>query len=278
MSVQLQLLRLLLVFVVFPVSTALVCTESNLQRLAQAASLSYLPLNKMKSSPYFKSLGWEPIHQVVDPVSESGATIFNNNDHTWVIACRGSANPKNFGTNLQFQLVPATDLSQNDLPPQAMVHQGFRQAALGLWRQLGPVLLQLIPENEADVVFTGHSLGSATALLCAVHFQASVPWQQHQSIITFGGPKLCNGPLARHLRHVALEGWDILHLVHDKDPVLANNQKLWQRLGMENVGIEMSCDPQAPKVYTEARRKSGPAWNILDHCQYMGVFVGPRMV
>jgi len=47
--------------------------------------------------------------QVVEPVTQSGATIFEGTDECddrVVVAFRGSANPKNFVTNLRFKLVP----------------------------------------------------------------------------------------------------------------------------------------------------------------------------
>ena len=220
--------------------------------------------------------------QVVDPVTESGATVFFSGQ-TLVVACRGSANPKNFGTNLKFKLVEATRLSQTSIPKDA----GFQEASVGLWRRLGPHLLELLEEQPPkEVVFTGHSLGAATALLCAVHYSASVKGGNEYSspnVISFGGPKLCNGVLARHVRNTSLEGSNILHLVHTKDPVLVNNQKLWNRLGFENVGVELQCDPKSPIVFTsnEAKKKKSLfgnlAWNIVDHCNYMGVFVGPRL-
>lgn len=262
---------------------------------------------------------------MVDPESESGATIFravpNNDDDTdndnddinsnnnksqkIIVACRGSANPKNFGTNLKFNLVPANRLSQNYIPENALVHDGFQSASVGLWKELSQPLEKLLNNGDNDettmeIVFTGHSLGAATALLCATHYNAShknkhLPSSSSSSsssmsplsppppsIITFGGPKLCNSILARHLRKDALEGWNILHLVHSKDPVLANNQVLWEKLGFEDVGIELECDPNSPIVF-DAEEKvpekslfGGFAWNIVDHCKYMGVFVGPR--
>ena len=108
-------------------------TESKLHQLAMASSLSYLSLEKMASSPYYDTSNLEPLIQVTDPESESGATIFrvlDNNDsnnqsgiQNLIVACRGSANPKNFGTNLKFNLVPATRLSQNNIPDNAMVHE-----------------------------------------------------------------------------------------------------------------------------------------------------------
>ena len=278
-------------------------TEATLHRLAQASSLSYLSLDKMTSSPYYETCQLKPIAQVVDPASESGATIFmdknsagDNGQNKLVVACRGSASPKNFGTNLKFNLVPATRLSQSKIPPDAMVHQGFQDASYGLWRELGPPLMKMLIKDDAsstpsNVVFTGHSLGAATALLCSVHYRASFNNGSCGSIpspciITFGGPKLCNGILAQYLRDEALQGCDILHLVHGKDPILANNKQLWDSLGFENVGLELECDPNSPKVFAEERSIMPQAsslfenfaWNILDHCYYMGVFVGPRVL
>ena len=99
---------------------------------------------------------------MVDPQSESGATIFID-DSSIIVACRGSANLKNFGTNLKFGLVPATKLSV-DVPEDALVHEGFQDASLGLWNELEPKLLDVLnnSDDEAqkrDIIFTGHSLG-----------------------------------------------------------------------------------------------------------------------
>jgi hypothetical protein len=278
------------------IATASAYTTATLQRFAKASSLSYFSLEKMVSSPYYEESGLEPLVQVVDPQTESGATIFLDgslpDSRRLVIAFRGSANPKNFGTNLKLNLVPATRLSQV-VPDKAMVHEGFQEASLCLWRRLGPQLMDVLKEkdkrNISQVVFTGHSLGAATALLCGVHYNAAkaassdITTEYLPAIVTFGGPKLCNGELARHIRNEALEGWNILHLVHDKDPVLANNKKLWDKLGFENVGIEMQVDPNAPTVFTDDDVRKPRAifgnfaWNILDHCKYMGIFVGPRL-
>ena len=258
-------------------------SESTLHRLAMASSLSYLSIEKIKQSPYYDECKLEPITQVVDPKSESGATIFrvvdNNNDDNrehqqLVVACRGSANPKNFGTNLKFNLVPATRLSQNYIPDNALVHEGFQSAAVGLWKELAqPLMKEMEKTPPSSVTFTGHSLGAATSLLTAVHYHASNSGDIRPSIITFGGPKLCNSELARHLRNEALSKCNILHLVHSSDPVLANNQKLWNELGFENVGIELQCDPYEPIVYQEDDAPKGIAWNIVDHCKYMVRYV-----
>ena len=288
-----RIITIFIVAIVCWISTAVDAfgsfSESTLHRLAMASSLSYLSIEKIKQSPYYNECKLEPITQVVDPTSESGATIFrvidnsnndNNREHQQlVVACRGSANPKNFGTNLKFNLVPATRLSQNYIPENAQVHEGFQSAAVGLWKELAQPLMKEIEKtsSSSSVVFTGHSLGGATSLLTAVHYQASISGVRGSlpDVITFGGPKLCNSELARHIRNESLSQCNILHLVHSSDPVLANNQKLWNDLGFENVGIELQCDPNKPVVYyrEDETPKKGIAWNIVDHCKYMVRYV-----
>lgn len=145
---------------------------------------------------------------------------------------------------------------------------------------------KLLPQTRA--IFIVHQNNTATALLCSLHYintsSQSRSSLKTPSIVTFGGPKLCNRPLAQHIRQTTLNQCEILHIVHDKDPVLANNNQLWNTLGYENVGIEMKCDPKIPTIYTEKvstdeeERSGSFAWNILDHCYYMGVFVGPRLI
>ena len=137
---MLPLVELWLFTFIIHFSLLLAYTPETLQRFAQASSLSYLNVEKMKTSPYYDQSSLRPLLQVVDPNSESGATLFveaNAGVERLVVACRGSANPKNFGTNLKFKLVPANRLSQTRIPEDAMVHEGFQDASVGLWRQLG---------------------------------------------------------------------------------------------------------------------------------------------
>ena len=142
---------------------------ADLHRLAQAASLAYLSIDKIPSSPYYQTSQLQPLLQVVDPQSEAGATVFlprSADDNSVVVAFRGSANFKNFGTNLKFNLVPATKLSRTDVPADGLVHEGFQDASMGLWGVLRPKLLELFTDEDSirskDVVFTGHSLGAGS--------------------------------------------------------------------------------------------------------------------
>jgi len=106
--------------------------------------------------------------------------------------------------------------------------------------------------------------------------------------------------LASHLSNNILKECNILHLVHDQDPILVNNQQLWDSMGFHIAGQEVQCDPYNPIVYrttcgdaddegennvdSQSKRLSSPlsslfgAWNILDHCNYLGTYVGPRFL
>ena len=303
---RLAALQIFIILLALHTSVTSAYTIDRLQRLAQASSLAYLPMDKMHTSPYLELSGLTPLGEIVDPATESGATVFADyTNNELIVACRGSANPRNFGTNLKFNLVPATRLSIRSVPRDATVHQGFQEASVGLWQKLGPPILETLKRQPLeceikDVVFTGHSLGAATALLCAVHYSSTQKDPDFKNawilpkIVTFGGPKLCNGSLARFLRNGPLQGVDILHLVHSQDPILVNNERLWKQMGFENVGIEMECDPKSPTIYCDEdddqcavygapapkppRMGMQVAWNIMNHCNYMGIFVGPRMM
>jgi len=253
-------------------SAHVVIPPETLRHLVTASSLSYLPIDTMSSSPYHADIGMRAIVQVMDPVSESGATVYADDGENLVVACRGSATPRNFYTNLKFGQVPLAHIGGEVVPGDAAIHGGFQDAALGLWGVLGPHLA-----GHQRVTFTGHSLGAATALLCAAHHSATATTSVPPSVITFGGPRFVNGAAARHLREDILRGSEVVHVVHNGDPILGNNQNLWDGLGFENVGDELRFADGDSIEATELFYR-GFAWNILDHCKYMGVFVGPRLL
>jgi len=249
-----------------------------LRDLVLASSLSYLSSNdgKMEASPYFSGSGLIPLAQVVEPKTESGATIFEYGT-TLVVACRGSATPINFSTNLRFRLVPLDDGDDND-DPSFLVHEGFREATTGLWDLLDKALADKDDDDaNKTVVFTGHSLGAATAVLCAAKYQHARG--SLAGVVTFGGPRFTN---RAHWNDGLLENVVVRNYVHDKDPILRQNYPLWDALGFGIVGTEIKCEAYEPVVYPD--KKNGEdgnlpiAWNILDHCNYLGVFVGPRLV
>ena len=294
----------------------------SLQQLVTASSLSYLPLqaegndeeNKnnnqetkkmMIESPYYNEEQLLPLRQVIDPISKAGATIFKNQDDgrppTIVVACRGSANWDNFITNLKFQLVPVeNELILNEdhdtNNQQYTVHTGFQTASINLWKVLQPALNEILllerstSQGPVELVFTGHSLGSATALLCAVQYTLQQQQQSSSSsssmmptvssIITFGGPRLVNEQLATYWMKKCFSYSKIINFIHSKDPILQQNQPLWDTLNFSIVGKEMVCEPTKPIIYPTQSKldTSVMAVNFYNHCQYLGIFVGPRLL
>ena len=270
-----------------------------LQDLVTASSLSYLDntsdegeqSSKMQASPYFTNK-LKPLAQVVESKTESGATIFeysNGNDEaTLVVACRGSATPINFSTNLRFRLVPLA-LGSGDTSENYLVHEGFQVASTGLWELLLQNLTPIVQGNKySSIVFTGHSLGAANALLCATQYQTysleASNFPTLNGVITFGGPRLVNSPLAEHWNDSLFASCKVQNYVHAKDPILRQNGPLWDSLGFGIVGTEIPCEPFEATAYVTAQQRQEydakdlpVAWNILDHCNYLGIFVGPRL-
>jgi len=269
-----------------------------LKDLVVASSLSYLScddtvgdeISPMQASPYFpESSLLKPLAQMVEPKTESGATIFeyrpdgNDGKVHLVVACRGSATPINFTTNLRFKLVPLQDRSTSD---NFLVHEGFQEATNNLWKLL-EARLDDQEGGYSSIIFTGHSLGSANAQLCATKYATNC---NNDSIllggaITFGGPRLVNRALAEYWNNEVLGSAIVQNYVHTKDPILRQNGPLWDSLGFGILGTEIPCEPYEPVAYqSESSKREHDArplplaWNILDHCNYLGTFVGPRLI
>ena len=85
----------------------------------------------------------------------------------------------------------------NSVPDGALIHEGFQYAAVGLWKELAnPLLSKIQEEGIESIIFTGHSLGAATALLTCVHYSTAMPSSSSSpAIITFGRA-LCSGIFA----------------------------------------------------------------------------------
>lgn len=84
----------------------------------------------------------------------------------------------------------------------AFVHQGFKEAADGIWEQLRPHLEQGIGEGK-KLHFTGHSLGGsvATNLASRTHLELG---QKVRSLVTFGGPATGWNGQKRHLEQTGV--------------------------------------------------------------------------
>lgn len=238
----------------------------------RACSLAFLPPAAIPGSPY--AAGLQCIAQVEDPNTLSGATILRSSDGEVIVACRGSANLKNFQTN--FEVGPVALQTQSGPHPAAKVHSGFQKAARELWRLIEPEL------PPGRLMVTGHSLGGGTATLVGLRAHEA---GRELDLITVAGPRLGNGAFASHFRETCGAA---THLVHDEDEVLQSNVELWDRLGFEHVGAVVRCSKDRPCVYDGAGEEAflsevgirpdqvSIKGVLVDHCQYLGIYVGVR--
>jgi len=176
-------LALLVLVACLPEPTPALLSAAPLQRLCYASSLSYLGIDKIPGKEYASLSRLRPVVQLEEPATRSGVTVFEGadgeGDDVLVCAFRGSANLQNFATNLRLSLVPL------DGHPSARVHAGFQEAARGLWALLEPELERLDAAGcKRRAVFTGHSLGGATAQLCAL----AAGEARVSELVTLAGP------------------------------------------------------------------------------------------
>lgn len=145
-----------------------------------------------------------------------------------IIAVRGSANVENAIVNLSLKLLP-------DAHAGIALHQGFAQAAEGIYKMLLPKL-----NKNYTVSTTGHSLGGAIAVILAMYLD--IDRYTLGPIITFGQPKLTNitgATLFRHLNIIrVVTPQDVVPLVPPLDFMDINNIDIYWHLGKEVVLLE----------------------------------------
>ena len=95
-----------------------------------------------------------------------------------------------------------------------------------------------------------------------------------QSVVTFAGPRVGDAQFAASFDSSL--GESTTHLVHDLDPVLAQNQPLWDALGFVHTGRIVRVSATEPRLLPDSEPRSGLPLNFADHAQYMGTFMGPR--
>ena len=126
---------------------------------------------------------------VDDPFTDAQATVEMAGDNI-IVAFRGSSAPKDFLQDAEFWM---TELMWSDHDTVAEVHHGFLEDfnAINV-----PVVeqvkkyLSLVTSAPAQIYITGHSLGGALAILCALEFaRQKLPIA---GVYTFGGPRVGN--------------------------------------------------------------------------------------
>lgn len=126
---------------------------------------------------------------IMDKHTDAHALVQWHRDHI-IIAFRGSKDPQDYIQDGKFEMA---DLMQTAATfrrrrESAKVHQGFLQDFEALDEELLDAMR--LPPRGLPIFITGHSLGGALAILCALEFE-----RQHmpvRGVITFGQPRVGN--------------------------------------------------------------------------------------
>lgn len=213
-----------------------------------------------------------------------GMVGHNPIDEQIVVAFKGT-NPKNLAnwiTDLTTTLVPYTNLAS--APPNAMVHEGFYDSYNSMRSALLSNFAALFMQYPTySILFTGHSMGGANAVLAALDITdmlAAVSATNDVVLYTYGQPRLGNPTFAQYASNLlakrTLGTW---RSVHWRDPVphlppqIAYN---FAQVGTEVWYTGNMASYQVCAAYSEdpSCSDSVAAWDITNHIYYFGIHVG----
>jgi Lipase (class 3) len=118
--------------------------------------------------------------------------------NTIIVAFKGSAEAKDFIQDAKFDLVPLVWMPGNTSEVHAGFLEDFQAITIAVVSQVKGYLQS---NPNAKVFVTGHSLGGALAILCAIEFhRQNIPVA---AVHTFGQPRVGNLPFC-HLYDTAL--------------------------------------------------------------------------
>ncbi len=194
--------------------------------MAKLSSLAYQ--KPVDAEDSFAELGFQKTTPIRDS-SLSGYVV--SVDRIAVVIFRGTENPFDWFFNLN---------AFTDDTPNGPIHRGFHRG----YQSLKPEIRKILAKVKAERIWiTGHSLGGAMALACALDL-AEDKKLQLEGLVTFGQPLLASEQLAFHIDHVLL----------GKYARLVNEQDLVARVPatMKNCGsLVWFCDG---KVYRAKQR------------------------
>lgn len=97
-----------------------------------------------------------------------------------VVVCRGTERTEwnDVRASFDFFKVPAV--------PRGRVHRGFDREVEDLWPTIEPEL----STSDKSIWFTGHSLGGAMAMICALRCLVEHPELRIEELYTFGSPRV----------------------------------------------------------------------------------------
>ena len=197
-------------------------------------------------------------------------TAYNTQTNQIVVAFRGSSNIPNWVADLTFAKVAYPGCSGCE------VHEGFYNAWQGLSSSIINSVQSLATANPtANFFVTGHSLGAAIALHCAVTIAQTFP--RPVTLYNFGEPRVGNQPFAQFASSVLATGQQY-RVTHASDPVphvppmafgfLHTPHELWYN---NNGGTNyQDCNDSASAEDPNCSDSTIPI-AISDHLLYLGI-------
>ena len=93
-----------------------------------------------------------------------------------------------------------------------LIHRGFTEAYLEAYRVIAHEL-----ENEDNVVFTGHSMGGALAMLSCLNYINDYP-DRKAKVVTFGSPRVGNINFTSQFTNL-VGARNFIRVTHGRDPI-----------------------------------------------------------
>ena len=120
-----------------------------------------------------------------------------------IISFRGTDSATNWKYNLKFwkKAIPYDNFSS-----KIRVHSGF----LATYKSVREKIHEKIPENSCKIIITGHSLGGAAAILCAVDLQYNFK-KKDIEVYVYGCPRVGNGAFARSYNRRVFKTLDFIN-------------------------------------------------------------------
>ncbi|CAM9401226.1 unnamed protein product [Choristocarpus tenellus] len=158
------------------------------------------------------------------------------------------------------------------------VHMGFLATYEALQDDVLSTVTRLLKQHPGvQVALTGHSLGGALAILCALDLKAKIRGVDLAPLYLFGAPRVGNGAFAQF---TASQDFQIFRVIHNRDPVPHLPFMSW---GFRHPPQEVLYD-QAQNIHVVCSLETGEdatcsdrfpvAFDLMrmdDHTSYLGV-------
>jgi len=200
---------------------------SKIKFYAAMASVAYLPEQEAKVVIEAQAYQLD-LYNSVPAVEVNYFVATNHTLKHHVISVRGTANVRNALVDVSMKLL-------YDEHANIMLHQGFAQAAEGVYKSLLPTL-----NKDYTISATGHSLGGAVAVILAMYLD--IDQYALGPVVTFGQPKVTNVSGAFAYQHLdvtrVVTAKDLVPLLPPLDVMDIKKPGIYWHLGNEVVLLE----------------------------------------